>query len=150
MNRSAAIALVSCIPLLACAATSRGADVSFVPSSEYELSISPNLAQQTFDLTLRSKSQTSICIDLDQWPNNLGQVAGGGERAKVIASGRTFPAVDHNFGYCIGKDCQIRVSAGGYLEGHIGFSEFPGWNWQRDLRNSHVVFLIKPWRHNTC
>jgi len=136
------IILLLAITTLSCSTT--GHHIDFAPSSEYRLSISPNFQRQVFQVDLQSLSQRPLCIDFDQWPNEVGELSMGSQRAHVSADGATYAAIDRNFGYCMGPRCIIRIPPGEHLRGFISFSEFQGWNPGNHVAEAHLDFSVGP------
>ncbi|MGE0186550.1 MAG: hypothetical protein AB7Q23_12230 [Hyphomonadaceae bacterium] len=116
----------------------------FVPEDQFELQVSTEFDEQVFSVALVSKSDSAMCIDADQWPNRRGNLHMGSLRARVVDAGREFPAVDENFGYCVGSACDIRIEPSARLEGRIAFSTFEGWT-QR-TSSARLIFSVRPRR----
>ena len=144
MRNSAFLTATVCLILTGCVARTVS-DVSFASNTEFNITIAPNDHDQAFALTLTSNSLGPLCLDIDQWPNSLGQLHMGSERAQVTADGRTYPAADRNFGYCVGPRCSIRIVRGEQLHGHIAYSEFQGWPHGEGAAAAHLSFSVRPW-----
>lgn len=133
------LALASCV-------ASNDQPVIFADQREYTLTVSPNGEGQAFEVLLVSKSDTALCLGIDMWPNSLGRLHMGADLAQIEVGGRAFPARDDNFGYCIGQRCTITIQPRQSLSGRIGFAEFDGWDWRRDLEHSRLNFDVHPLR----
>jgi hypothetical protein len=139
--RTSTLAVLVSLALCGCASSPQR--VEFVPENEFELSVAAAPGRQVFELGLTSKSDEAICLDVDQWPNTLGQVHMGSMRAQVIAASRTFPAADQNFGYCVGERCVIRIEPHQRISGFVAFSEFQGWD--QNLSGAQLRYTVRPW-----
>jgi hypothetical protein len=95
-----------------------------VVGTDYAFVAQANDAEKRFDLTLISKSARPICLSVEDWPNALGESAGGGGRAVLRTTNQSLPAKDTNFGYCVGRTCELSVKPKKSLTGHINYSEF--------------------------
>lgn len=92
--------------------------------TDYDLIVQANDAQSRFDLTIISKTPRPICFSVEDWPNDLGQSAGGAGRALLHTGNGDLAASDTNFGYCVGAACELTVPPKQSLKGHINYREF--------------------------
>jgi len=129
--------------VLLCACVSLPQEIMFVPDGEFDLSATAAPDARAFQIVFVSKSNEAICLDADQWPNHLGQVHMGSTRAQVVANGRIYPAIDQNFGYCVGPRCVIRIEPRQRIEGSVAFSEFSGWN--QVPEGAQLRYVVRPW-----
>ena len=95
-----------------------------IVGTDYDLVVQADDARSRFELTFISKTVRPVCFSVEDWPNNLGQSAGGGGRAMLHTSGGDLAASDTNFGYCVGAACKLTVLPGQSLKGHINYSGF--------------------------
>lgn len=108
----------------ACVSTAAREPSHAVGGADYELVVQSNDVENRLDLIFNSKTARALCFSVEDWPNTLGQSAGGGGRALLHMRGRALPASDTNFGYCVGPTCEIRVEPKHSLKGHVNYSEF--------------------------
>jgi hypothetical protein len=144
--RQAAITfmIVAYLSILGCAAMPP--DPRFAKQGQdYELSWSANDQNDTFDIKLTSKSKTPLCFSVDDWPDRLGEVAGGAGRASLTAVAFSAASTDTNFGFCVGKACTIVVAPFASIEGVIGYKEFGDTGTIKALRNKQLTYSISPY-----
>lgn len=119
--------------------------VRFVDApQDYEVKVTPMDTESRFAVELISHSSRDLCMGIDDWPNALGQISGGPERAKVFADGRAFPAADTNFGYCVGKTCTLRIKPRQTLRGVIGYKEFGEPREIAALNGKRLEYHVRP------
>jgi hypothetical protein len=111
---------------------------------DYGLSWSPNDENGTFGIKLTSKSKTSLCFSVDDWPDRLGEVSGGAGRASLKAVDFSAASVDTNFGFCVGRACTIVVAPFASIEGVIGYKEFGNPDTVKTLRDKQLTYNISP------
>jgi hypothetical protein len=93
----------------------------------YRFEITDRPAEKRFALTLKSQDDRPLCIYVEKWPNQKGQVHFGRTWVKLESAEDTYAARDENFGYCIddsGKPCLLKILPGATLEGFIGYEQF--------------------------
>lgn len=93
-------------------------------SDRYALEISDSPDAKRFDLILISKDVKPICVWIDNWPNDLGQLHMGADKATLRTATAEFQAKDANFGYCPGGCGEHRIAPRGELRGFIAYSAF--------------------------
>ena len=145
VNRWLIAAVATTATLLgACAATPPEL-VQFAGSpQDYQLESRADDAAKVFRIQIRSVSDRAVCLSVDDWPNRLGQVSGGGARAKFRTDGAEIPARDTNFGMCVGASCTVRIPARGVLEGWIGYAEFGEPEAISARKTKQLVYSVAP------
>jgi hypothetical protein len=140
-----AISLVIPVSLLILGCATRTPEPQLAQQGQdYELSWSPNDENGTFGIKLTSKSKTSLCFSVDDWPDRLGEVSGGAGRASLKAVHYAAPSADTNFGFCVGRACTIVVAPYATVEGIIGYKEFGDPGAIKALRNKQLTYNISP------
>lgn len=134
-------ALIPLALFLAAACTPR--DMPPRDSQDFRFVVTDSRDEQRYELKL-SAGASAICIGSDNWPNRFGQVHMGSLTAAVVAGDRRLPARDHNFGYCVGPGCEIRVEAGRHIDGFIPYAEFPGHADVVDSPERRLEFALRP------
>lgn len=100
----------------------------------------PELAR--FDLILRSLDDRPFCIEFQQWPNELGQVDTGSQRAHLRSGKHVYAARDENFGYC--PACVIKLPPKSTLRGFIAYKEFGKPSTIAALPSRRLDFTVTP------
>ena len=144
LTRSALL-ITGALSITSCASSAIQESSSAVAGSDYALNVEPNDAASRFELTLTSKSARRICFAVDDWPNSLGQVTGGGGRALLRMDGQELPAAETNFGYCVGQSCQVQVQAGTTVSGYINYKEFGAPDRIRASSNKTLEYQVRPY-----
>ena len=94
------------------------------PQDHYRLLVTDNPEDTRFELMLSSMDERALCITVQQWPNQLGQLHMGSAIASLNTSEGVLPAEDENFGYCPGGCGLIRIAPGADLHGFIAYAAF--------------------------
>lgn len=110
--------------LLSCAVRASASGNRPSGDPQYRLEIVDNIEGRRFLLTLRSLDDRPLCFGITQWPNRIGQLHFGSQRAVLNSAEGKFPARDENFGYCVGEGCTIHIAPRASLRGFIGYAEF--------------------------
>jgi hypothetical protein len=135
--------LVIALSILGC--TTRTPDPKFArQGQDYEFVWSANDNNVEFAIELASRTKTPLCFSVDDWPDKLGQVSGGPDRASLKAENFSAASADTNFGFCVGKDCTIVLAPNASIEGVIGYKEFGDPDAVRALRNKQLTYEIAP------
>ena len=114
------------------------------PHTEYVLEVDSNDIDQRFILKLSSLSDEYLCIGVDDWPNVLGQISGGSDRAVVSGGEETFYASDTNFGYCVGDGCTIRIRPRQTLTAFVGYKEFADPHEIAAIVDKKLTYRLRP------
>ena len=113
-------AVIFCIissGLLGCQTTS--IEPQFFPIAVYD-----NIDEQKFDLMMRNTSAKAVCIDVQSWPNNIGELHYAAHEVSVEIESELYPIRDDNLGYCP-TGCEDHViEAGSTLKGSIPYGLF--------------------------
>jgi hypothetical protein len=115
---------------------------------KYRIEIEDRRAEQRFLIMLTSLDDRPLCIPVEKWPNQYGQLHFGASWVKLQSNTAIYRARDNNFGYCINKDggpCTIRVRAGDSLKGFVGYREFGKVTEIAALKEHHLVFPVIVW-----
>ena len=110
--------------LVAVSAAACAKQTVFLPSEGFLLVVTDNRGEFQFDLELQSRDDRPICITVEQWPNEDGQLHMGSEMAVLRTKDNLIRAKDVNFGSCPGGCGEIRISPGSSLEGRISYAAF--------------------------
>ncbi len=137
-----AAAVVSCV---SCAGSRAQQTSTAIADRDYILTVKPNDAASRFDLALSSRSPKQLCLSVDDWPNSLGQVTGGGGRALLKLNGQDIPATETNFGYCVGKTCQTVLQPKKVLTGSVNYKEFKDPQTLRDTSSKTLQYQVHPY-----
>jgi hypothetical protein len=116
---------------------------STAPRFRIEVTDQPN--QKRFLIVLKSLDNRPLCLGVEQWPDQLGQLDTGSRRARVTSSEGTFLARDASFGYCAGDACVLHVAPGSTLKGFIGYAEFGSAAAIAGLRDRRLHFPVTTW-----
>lgn len=111
--------------------------------ASFQLVISDNPQEKRFDLLLVSEENNGICLTVEQWPNEVGGLHFGSQRAFLETPEGNLPAADENFGHCPGGCGLLRVEEGGELKGHIPYSSF-GPESQISETPKRLIFEVQP------
>ncbi|MBP6014641.1 MAG: hypothetical protein KBA31_20605 [Alphaproteobacteria bacterium] len=65
-----------------------------------------------------------VCMSVGDWPNKFGKVNQMSETMYLVVKQQRFPIRDFNTGYCVGVECQIRVSPKATIRANIPYEEF--------------------------
>lgn len=114
-------------------------------SDRYALEISDNADAKRFDLILISKDVKPICVWIDNWPNDLGQLHMGADKATLRTATTELQAKVANFGYCPGGCGEHRIVPRGELRGFIAYSAFG--DEDRIAAESDKRLSYFPWPH---
>ena len=109
---------------IGCATIAARRETRAFAATDYKLIVQANDPERRFDLTFLSNTSRPICFSLEDWPNNLGESAGGGGRALLHTATGDMPASDTNFGFCVGPACELHVQPKQSLKGYISYKEF--------------------------
>lgn len=97
------------------------------PSSrDFEFSILRDDEAKRFLLRLRSFASRDLCVHVEDWPNQSGQLSQSKHDIRVRSNSGVFLPALVNFGYCIGP-CEIRIRPGEQISGFVNYKEFPDW-----------------------
>ena len=113
--------VLNSIWLSSCVAPLGNERVSVPP--RYQLEIVDRPLQRRFVVTLRSLDSRPLCLDIENWPNQFGQLHYASSWVKVGSPEGIYPARDKNLGYCLGE-CTIRIAPKSALTGFIRYAEF--------------------------
>ena len=113
-------------------------------SEGFELIVSDNPGMERFDLQLRGGT-SPLCMGIDQWPDRLGRVAVGNQRAVATTDNGRFPARGFNFGYCRGSSCTIRIPVRTQISGSVAYSEFPPEAGIRSSSSRRLEYMVHPY-----
>lgn len=138
-----AIALLLASMISACASQEVDDSASTLPPV-FNLSVTDNVEQQQFELLLQSSDSRPLCMDVEQWPNRLGQVDWHGRRGVLKAREGSFSAEDANFGFCPGGCGVIRIMPGDEHRGFIPYSEFGDPAAIAKLSDRRLDFTVAP------
>jgi len=130
----------------ACAKISPPPPVYAEVPRDYKITVNSDDNAKRFEITLLSKSKYDICISVDDWPNNLGELAGGPGRAVLELDDRSLTPNDTNFGLCIGKRCTVRIKSHDKIRGFINYKEF---GYSADVASSSkksLAYFVKPYK----
>lgn len=116
-----------------------------IVDQDYTLTSAANDDLKRFDLELRSNSSRSLCISGADWPNKLGQVSGGSERAKVVYGSREISSRDTNFGSCVGESCTVKIKPRSLMRGFISYNEFEESSGLSEVPEKRLIYQIKPY-----
>lgn len=115
------------------------------PSPQFRLVITDHPRESRFVVNLISLDNRALCLGVDQWPNEQGQLDTGSKRATLKSTEGAYPARNENFGYCVGQACIIRVPPGSTLTGFIGYREFGDPATIARLSKRQLVFPVSTW-----
>lgn len=90
----------------------------------YRLTIKDVPSARQFKLTLTSLDDRPICLHIQQWPNQRGEVHFGASWVVLHSAGGLYRARDTNSGRCVGPKCIIHIAPKGVLRGIISYSVF--------------------------
>lgn len=135
------------VVLMTCACTfSKSDEIVFADmNSAYTLITEGIDEDRIFSLVLTSKTDSNLCISVNDWPNSQGEVSGGGSRARVLSGQADYPAKDVNFGSCVGPECTLRVSARSSVRGFIRYREFGDPGRIAALNPKELQYKIRPY-----
>jgi hypothetical protein len=112
-------------------------------SDRYVIDITDNVRAKRFDVVISSKDDRPICVWVDNWPNDLGQLHMGSDKAKLRTGSSVLAAKDANFGYCPGGCGEHRIAPRGELRGFIAYSAFGDEDKIAASPNKHLNYF--PW-----
>jgi hypothetical protein len=92
--------------------------------ARYGLTIRDLPSAKQFELTLRSLDHRPICVEIRRWPNRFGRVHFGSHWVILHTGKGIYPAINENFGRCVGPGCIIHIAPGKTLTGFIRYSAF--------------------------
>lgn len=131
--------------LCSCSMGSHSNQQSVPPAPHFRLVIKDHPKEYRFVVNLISLDDRPLCLGVDQWPNELGQLDTGSKRATLKSDEGAYPARNENFGYCVGDACIIHVAPGSTLTGFIGYKEFGGPKTIARLTKRRLVFPVSTW-----
>ena len=114
-----------------------------LPSNAFSLKIENDLIVQSFNLKLTNNTNKSICIDAQDWPNNMGQLHFAADVVYAVFENTKYPIKDRNLGYCL-NGCKTVIAANSSITGQIPFSEFQGNFENLAEKNIALVYSISP------
>lgn len=144
MKRLTMTMLLACAGSISACAVHTAEDSGPTPAPMFNLSVTDNAELQRFELLLRSSDNRPLCMDVEQWPNQLGQVDWHGRRGVLHSQEGSFSAEDANFGFCPGGCGVIKIAPGGEHRGFIPYSEFGDPKAIVRLQDRHLDFTVVP------
>lgn len=144
MKRLNMAILLACIGSMSACASHTAGGIGSAQAPMFNLSVTDNADLQRFELLLRSSDSRPLCMDVEQWPNRLGQVDWHGRRGVLQSKEGSFSAEDANFGYCPGGCGAIKIAPGGEHRGFIPYSEFGDPAMIAKLHDRHLDFTVVP------
>lgn len=111
----------------------------------YELAITDRPAEKRFQLKVTSHDRRRICLELRRWPNEIGRVHYGRDWLILHTAEGIYPAIDENFGRCVGSGCTIHIEPLGTLEGFIAYSAFGSEKKIARLTHRRLKMDMNPW-----
>lgn len=113
MSNLVALNITSVMLLLSCVTPAIGKNQDESATPRYRFQIVDRSDEKRFELNLTSRDDRWLCIYVEKWPNDKGQLHFGSKWVKLRSARATFLAHDENFGYCAdenGKPCLIRIA----------------------------------------
>lgn len=107
--------LTSIFVLSACASS---------PAAPFPLPYSwaDEVESRTFQLTYTNRTDRTVCLAPDNWPNEAGKVDQASSILWVTIVGKKYHIEDFNTGYC--PDCAVRVRPGQQVAASLRYDDF--------------------------
>lgn len=144
MKRLNLIMSLACASMMAACASHNAGVSGSAAQPVFDLSITDNVDLHRFELVLRSLDSRPLCMDVEQWPNGLGQVDWHGRQGVLQSKGGSFSAKDANFGFCPGGCGVIRIAPGAEQHSFVPFSEFGNPKMIANLQDRRLDFTVTP------
>jgi len=87
---------------------------------DYEFLDEPS--ENRIGLTLQNLSENPLCMSLESWPNDKGEVGMPGEYFTLVVGDRQFPVALTHFDFC--PSCVYFVLPGETVTAHVAYSSF--------------------------
>ncbi len=86
--------------------------------------VQDNAEEQKFDISMQNTTAKAVCISVENWPNNIGELHYAADILYIEIASDTYPIFDSNLGYCP-KGCGThKIEAGETLKGNIPYKLF--------------------------
>jgi len=101
-----------------------GCETTSIEPQFFPIAIHDNIGEQKFDIMIQNTSTKSVCIDVQNWPNNVGELHYAADIVSVEIGSKSYPIRDSNLGYCPSGCEDHKIKAGETLEGSIPYKLF--------------------------
>lgn len=114
------LSLLALAALVACASST---PIRWAPSTDFDLAMADNPAQQRFNLTLTSKATAPLCLSREAWPAEAALPAGFDGATLATSSGKK-QLLPTGSAYCPGGCGEVRVEPGQSVRGVLPYAAF--------------------------
>jgi hypothetical protein len=102
------------------------------------------IGEDRFELTLQSQDKRAICLDVQNWPNDLGGVHYGADFVQIVHNRGVLPIRDLNLGYCSDGCGVIVIPPGSTIRGSLTYAEFGSVAQVRALEGRVLEYSLSP------
>ena len=147
MNRLSSPIFIAVVLLYSCIMSVTANNRNHSTAARFHFDITDRPDEKRFVLSLKSLDDRPLCIYVEKWPNQKGQLHFGSRWVKLKSPNGTYPAKDENFGYCVdehGKHCLIYIAPRSTLNGFIGYEQFGNPAVIEKLSRRQLDFPVSP------
>jgi hypothetical protein len=74
-------------------------------------------------LMYSNETNTFICLAIEDWPNEFGNLHEASRTVFLVVEGQRFPFEENNMGYCVGQ-CTMKIAPRQQLHASIPYEKF--------------------------
>jgi len=130
MNEGRVIAFCVILLLAGCSSIGRGAVpiVDLDDPARFSFTVRDSRESREFIVEIVSQDDRDLCLPVEEWPNKLGQLSAGVDRAQVrFSSGELRSMVSGISMYCPGGCGSVRIRARSALAAAVSYDVFGLW-----------------------